>query len=169
MASTERSLSGAGESRRTILIVVAVVSILLICGLIWLIKRPGHTAGAVAQPRLEGAFRPGSPEFEKYKGLILRDEPEADQAKRALGDWVMTLHTTVRNFSGRTINGLEMYAAVIDHQGKPVKDRTVIVIPERQPDLENNKTVPVSIMLEGMKDSDDRANIKMEVTAFKFK
>jgi hypothetical protein len=44
-----------------------------------------------------------------------------------------------------------------------------VVIPTRQPELAPNKTMDVAVMLEGMKDTDDRANIKMDVTAFKFK
>ena len=86
-----------------------------------------------------------------------------------MGDTVMSLHTTVRNFTGRTLNGLEIRAAVVDHQGKPVKERTVVVIPTKQAELEPNKTMLVQVMLEGMSDTDDRANIKMEVTGFKFK
>jgi hypothetical protein len=42
------------------------------------------------------------------------------------------------------------------------------VIPTRQPELSPNKTMMVQVMLEGMGDADDRANIKMEVTGFKF-
>jgi hypothetical protein len=67
------------------------------------------------------------------------------------------------------LNGLEVRAAVVDHQGKVVKERTVTVLPTKQPELEPNKTMTVQVMLEGMSDSDDRANIKMEVTGFRFK
>jgi hypothetical protein len=97
------------------------------------------------------------------------DDPEATEAKRALGDIVMSLQTTVRNFTGKTLNGLEIRAAVVDYEGKPIKQRTVVVVPTRQPELAPNKTMPVSVMLEGMSDQDARANIKMEVTGFKFK
>jgi hypothetical protein len=44
-----------------------------------------------------------------------------------------------------------------------------VVIPTRQPELGPNKTMPVAVALDGMKDTDARANIKMEVTGFKFK
>jgi hypothetical protein len=81
----------------------------------------------------------------------------------------MTLHSTARNFTGKTLNGLEVHAAVVDLAGKPVKERTVVIIPNRQPELEPNKTLPISVTLEGMKDSDVRADIKMEVTGFRFK
>jgi len=44
-----------------------------------------------------------------------------------------------------------------------------VIIPGRQSELEPNKTMKVSIVLEGFKDSDDRADIKMEVTGFNLK
>jgi hypothetical protein len=81
----------------------------------------------------------------------------------------MGVHTTVRNFTGRSLNGLEIKAAVVDHQGKAIKERTVVVIPTKQAELEPNKTMFVQVMLEGMSESDDRANIKMEITGFRFK
>ena len=75
----------------------------------------------------------------------------------------------MRNLTGRTINGLEVWAAVVDHQDKPVRERTVVVIPtELHPELEPNKTMDVIVTL-GVSDSDDRANIRMEITAFRFK
>ena len=155
------------KSRRTIVIVVAVIAAVLIGGFFYFLLRT--TMAPSAPPALEGAIRLGSPEWQKYSRLIALDEPEADEAKRALGDIVMTLHTTVRNFTGRTITGLEIRAAVLDHQDKPVKEKTLVVIPGRQPELDPNKTMRVSIVLEGFTDTDDRAKIKMEVTGFKLK
>ena len=82
----------------------------------------------------------------------------------------MNLESIVHNFTGRTLSGLEIKGVVVDHQGKPVNQRTVVVIPTpRQAELENNRSMPVRVMLDGMTDKDDRANIQMEVTAFKFK
>jgi len=115
---------------------------------------------------LQGAIRPGSPDWDKYSKLVPLDDPEADEAKRALGDTVMTLHTTARNFTGRTITGLEIRASVVDSDGKPVKQRTLVVVPGRQSELDPLKTMRVSIMIDGFSDSDNRANIKMEVTGF---
>jgi hypothetical protein len=153
-------------SHRTIIIIVAVAAGVLIALFFAFLMR---ASGPVAEPTLQGAIRPGSPEFDKYKpGLVLED-PEATEAKRALGDTVMSLRTTIRNLTGKTLNGLEIHAAVVDHQGKPVKERTVVVIPGRQTELPPNRTMDVPVMLEGMKDTDDRANIKMEITGFKIK
>jgi hypothetical protein len=166
MATQDRRLEEP-ESRRTLIIVVAVAAAVVIALFFYLLMRAGGSGGG--EPRLQGAIRAGSAEFEQYKTQIVLDDPEATEAKRALGDTVMSLSTTVRNLSNKTLTGLEIRGAVVDHQGQPVKERTVMVIPSRQAELAPNKTLPVTMMLEGMKDTDDRANIKMEVAAVKFK
>lgn len=167
MAVPDRRIE-ASESNRTLIIVVAVAAAVLIALFFYVLMRAG--AGGPATDRtLQGAIREGSPQFSEYQSKIFLDEPEATEAKRALGDIVMTLQTTVRNVTGKTLNGLEIRAAVVDYTGQPVKQRTVIVIPDRQPELAPNKTMQVPVMLEGMSDADARANIKMEVVGFKFK
>jgi len=155
------------KPRRTLVIVVAVIAAVLIGGFFYLLLRKTFAPGPVQT--LQGAIRKGSPEFDQYIKKIALDDPEAEEAHRALGDIVMTLHTTVRNFTGRTINGLEVHASIVDHQDQIVKDNTLVVIPGRRAELEPNKTMYVSLNVEGMTDNDDRANIKMEVTAFRFK
>jgi hypothetical protein len=167
MNTHEKRTEAPAESSSTLIIIVAVGAI-LIAGFFYLLLRSTRIAPG-GDPTLQGAIRSGSPEFEKEKANIVLDTPEADEAKRPLGDIVMSLHTTVRNLTGKTLIGLEMWAAVVDHQGKPVKQRTVVIIPSRQPELPPNKTLPVSILLEGLNDKDDRADIRMAVTAFKFK
>jgi hypothetical protein len=167
MATPERQVPDSDESRRTIIIVVAVVAAIGIAALFYLLMRA--SGGGTVEPTLEGAIRVGSPEFEQYASKIVVDKPEAYESKRALGDIVMNLQTIVHNFSGRTLSGLEIKGVVVDHQDKPVNQRAVVVIPTRQPELENNRSMSVRVMLEGMTEKDDRANIRMEVTAFKFK
>ena len=160
---TEHSIP-EDKSRRTVIIVVAVIAAVFIGGFFYLLLR--KSVASSPAPTLQGAIRPGSPEWDRYAKLVALDDPEADEAKRALGDTVMTLQTTARNFTGKTITGLEIRGAVVDHDGKPVKQRTVVVIPGRQAELDPNKTMRVAILLDGFTDEDDRANIKMEVTGF---
>ncbi len=167
--TTERKQDAPAESRSTLIIVVAIGAAVLIAVFFYFLAVAGRGT-PTGEPTLQGAIRSGNPEFESnVPHKIVLDDPEATEAKRALGDTVMTLTTTVRNVSGKTLVGLEIRAAVVDHQGQPVKQRTVIVVPDRKSELAPNKTLPVNVMLEGMKDTDDRADIKMEVTAFKFK
>lgn len=125
--------------------------------------------GGAQQNTSTPLIRAGSPEFEKYQQLIKIDGLEADEAARPIGDIVMTLRATVRNFTGRTLNALEVHAAVVDLDGKPVKERNVMIIPSRQPELDNNQTLKAQVLLEGISKNDTRANIKMEVTGFSFK
>jgi hypothetical protein len=168
MAIPERQVSDAHDSRRTIIIVVAVIAAIAIATLFYFLMKA--SGGGTVEPQLEAAIRAGSPEFAQYQSKISIDEPEAYESKRALGDIVMNLQSIVHNFSGRTLTGLEIKGIVVDHQGKAVNQRTVVVLPNsRQVDLENNRSMAVRVMLEGMTNKDDRANIKMEVTAFKFK
>ncbi|HEV7473445.1 MAG TPA: hypothetical protein VGN90_05300 [Pyrinomonadaceae bacterium] len=167
MSSSERQLSDPDDSRRTLIIVVAVIAAVVIATLFYVLMRA--SGGGTVEPTLEGAIRAGSPEFSQYQSKIVLDRPEGYESKRALGDIVMNLQTNVHNFTGRTLTGLEIKGIVVDHQGKPVNQRAVVVIPTRQPELENNRGMAVRVMLEGMTDKDDRADIRMEVTGFKFK
>ena len=167
MAVPDRRVE-TGETNRTLIIVVAVIAAIAIAGLFYGLMRLGGGSPST-DTGLQGAIREGSPQFEENRKNIGLDEPEATEAKRALGDIVMTLQTTVRNLTGKTLIGLEIRAAVVDYEGKPVKQRNVVVIPARQAELAPNKTLPVAVTLDGMSDTDARANIKMEVTAFKFK
>ncbi|HXD31647.1 MAG TPA: hypothetical protein VN643_11045 [Pyrinomonadaceae bacterium] len=168
MVASERDIARDEQSRRNIVIVVALVAAVAIAGLFYLLMRAGKNSGG-GPVRLAGSIQPGSPDWEKYSKLIALDEPEADEANRALGDIVMTLRTTVRNFTGRTITGLEIRAMVIDHQGNPVRERYVVFVPAKELELAPNKTLPVSVVLDGMTETTDRANIRMLVSGFKLK
>jgi hypothetical protein len=175
---TNNRRDAADGSRRTIFIIFGVVAVLLAVGLIYFLKtRPEpKPAGATVDQKLEGGLRAGSPDFEKYRDLIKMDVPIADYADSVAGDVQMNLGTTVRNFTGRTISGLEMHGAVVDFEGKPIKERTKIVIPSGSlTELENNGTAKTPIAIPGFR-GDDKAKveagqavIKMEITAIKFK
>ena len=167
MSTSDRQLPES-DSRRQVVIIVAVIAALVIGGLFYFLMRA--SSRITVEPTLEGAVRPGSPEFAEFAPKIFVEAPEADEAKLALGGIVMNLQTTVRNFTGRTLTGLEMRGMVVDHQGKPVREKTLVVLPTTgQRELEPNRAMVARIRLEGMTDSDDRANIKMDVTGFKFK
>ena len=168
MATPERQFPDSDDSRRKVIIIVAVVAAVAIAGLFYLLI---STIGSgTVSPTLEGAIRPGSPEFEQYASKIVLDKPEGYQSHQALGGIVMNLQTVVHNFTGRTLSGLEIKGIVVDHQNKPVNQHVAVVVPSaRQPELENNRSMMVVVMLQGMTDKDDRANIQMEVSGFKFK
>src|SRR5690348_14847620 len=153
MAVPDRRIE-ASESNRTLIIVVAVIAAIAIAGLFYGLMRFAGSGRSAETAGLPGAIRAGSPQFDANKPNIVLDEPEATEAKRALGDIVMSLQTTVRNLTGKTLTGLEIHAAVVDYDNKPVKQRTVVVIPTRQPELAPNKTMQVNVLLDGMSDTD---------------
>jgi hypothetical protein len=125
--------------------------------------------GGPQQSNIPQLVRAGSPDYEKYQPLIKIDDVEATESTRAVGDIVMTLYGTVRNFTGRTLNGLEVRVSVVDLEGKPVKERTLIVIPNQKTELDNNQNMKAQALLEGINKNATRANIRMEVTGFSFK
>jgi hypothetical protein len=170
--SAKPHTDAADDSRRKIFIITAIASALVVALLVfWAMRSPSNGAGQ--QPQLAGALRAGSPEFAQAHERIVIDfnaDDDAFESTRAVGDIVMTMRPKVRNFTGRTLNGLELQATVVDLDNNPVRQRTVIAVPtDRQPELEHNKVMEVPIMMEGFKKEDVRANIRIEVTGVKFK
>jgi len=170
--SAKPNTDAADASRRKIFIVAAIASALLIALLVFWATR-SRPNGAGQQPQLAGALRAGSPEFAQARERIVVDFNADDnvfESTRAVGDIVMTMRPKVRNFTGRTLSGLELQATVVDLANNPVRQRTVIAIPtERQPELEQNKVMEVPILMEGFKKDDVRANVRIEVTGVRFK
>lgn len=169
MSTVQKQLSEPQDSSRKIVIIVALVAAIVLAGLFYFLMR-ASTGPSRANPTLQGAIRAGSPEWNEFNQKIVLDDPEATEAKRALGDIVMNLQTTARNFTGRTLVGLEVKGSVVNRQGKPIREQVVIAVPTAQnPELEPNRTMVVQVRLDGMTDADERANIKMEITGFRFK
>lgn len=172
--ATNTSDEAADSTRRTVFIVVALVTALIVAALVYWATRP--RPAATEQPRLENALRAGAPEFAQARERVVIDfipDQDAFESPRPAGDIVMTLRPKIRNFTGRTINGLELQATVVDLQGNPVRQRTVIAIPgpvTNTTELEPNKVAQAQIIMEGFKKTDVRANIRpIEVTAVRFK
>jgi hypothetical protein len=171
--SAKSNTDAADDSRRKIFIITAIASALLVALLVFWATRPG-TGGAGQQPQLAGALREGTPEFALAREkIVVEPEPdEATESPRPAGDIVMTLRPKVRNFTGRTITGLELLATVVDLDERPVRQRTKIAVPNAetgQAELENNKILVVPILMEGFRKEDVRANIRVVVTGVKFK
>jgi hypothetical protein len=175
MSGVKTNNDDVDASRRKIFIIAAIVSALLVAALVFWATRSGTNDAAGQQPRLEGAIRADSAEFAQLRDKIVVDfdpDEHAFESPRPVGDIVMTLRPKVRNFTGRTISGLELLATVVDLAGNPVRQRTRIAVPNAetgQAELENNKVLELSILMEGFKKDEVRANIRIEVTGVKFK
>jgi hypothetical protein len=171
MSAVKTNNDDLEASRRKIFIGAAIVSALLIAALVFWATR-SSTSGATQQPQLAGAIRADSPEFAQIRERLIVDfnpDDHALESTRAIGDVVINMTPKVRNFTGRTVNGLELQATVVDLGGNPIQQRTIIAIPNRQPELEPNKVMEVPIRMEGFKKDDVRANIRIELTGVKFK
>jgi hypothetical protein len=167
MATAKESIETADATRRKVFIVVGLATALLVALLVFWATRPRPRNDRDVQPQLAGALRAGAPEFEQLRQKIVVDfvpDQDASENGRLLGDITMDMKPKVRNFTGRTITGLELQATVVDLENKPVQTKTVIAIPRLQPALEPNKVIEVLIHMEGFKKEDVRANIRIDVT-----
>lgn len=160
--------TGGEKSSKKILFValaIAVVAVLAVVGLLSL-KPP---AAQVEQQAFEGAFREGTPEFELYTKKIVAqtDEDRTTKAQTAMGKLTMSIGGTIRNFTGKSLTGLEIKVGVVDSFNKVVKEKTQIVIPNQRESLDNNQIMPVRVTIEGFEPEADLANIRWKVTAIK--
>jgi hypothetical protein len=151
------------KSRLAIYAVVAVAALLLIGGLAYLTSRPSVRPG---EERLEGAVRPGSPDFPGSDKLVVEFDPDENAliGPTALGPWAVTFKPVVRNFTGRTVSGLEFRLAGVDLKGNVIRERIAINGDEIEPNKVH--TPPLSINFP----QDNRpADLKLELTGVRFK
>lgn len=179
LSSFEDRRDESDRSQRKLFIVVGIASAVLLAGLVGLFSTntgKGLLQRATGGPRvdrLEGALRPGSPEFDQYREKVFLDfDPDGGDAgtsERPIGDVVVMMKPTIRNFTGRTLNGLELRAAGLDLGGEVIRERTFVIIPGRQNELEPNKTISPSLLIEGVPKTATIARLRIEVTGFRFK
>ena len=171
MATAKESIETGDATRRKVFIVVGLLTALLVALAVYWAMRPRTPNNSSAELRLANAVRAGAPEFAELRAKIVVDfvpDEDAFESTRPLGDIVMELHPKVRNFTGRTLTGLELQAAVVDLAGKPVQTHTYIYPhpPQTTFELAPNKILTPSLVMEGFKKDDVRANIKIDVTGF---
>ncbi|HEX8500583.1 MAG TPA: hypothetical protein VF659_08335 [Pyrinomonadaceae bacterium] len=162
MASFGERREEPDRSRLVIYGAVAVVALLLVAGLAYLASRPSAKPG---EERLAGAVRPGAADWPGAK-LVVDFEPDEDATigGNALGNYVVTMKPTVRNFTGRVVSGLEFRAAGLDLEGKTIRERTYVT----EEEIEPNRTASPAVGLNFP--SDNRpAQLKLELTGVRFK
>lgn len=117
---------------------------------------------------LENALREGA-EFDALsKKITLEYDPDrTTESPVSTGLIQMGITGVVRNFTGKDITGLEVTCIVVDLGEKPVREKTLVVIPNKKPVIENNKTMQFQFVIDGFKKEDDRANIRWKVVAVK--
>lgn len=147
-----------------VLIAVAVVAAIIL--VIWKIQPSFEEQKQIV---MEGAVREDSPAFaEMTKRIIAENDPEKTwESPVGTGTIMMNIAGRIKNYSGKTINGLEIKVSVLDSFKKPVKEKTLIIVPTQQSTLPPGGTMDVVVRMEGFAQDDDRARIQWKVTAIK--
>ena len=156
------------NNKNPVFLAIMAIGALVVAGLLaWLLMTP--TQKQDLTPKLEGALREG-PQFEELKRKIVVDKMEdftTDQRSLS-GDLSMRLVGVVRNFTGKTLTGLEVVGSVVDQKGNVIREKTAVVLPSTDyPKLEPNKTMPIAVIVSGFEEKEDRANFKWRITGLK--
>jgi hypothetical protein len=155
------------KGNRKALILGALVGIVLLSGVIWLLMRQPSMEDQMANI-LDGSYHEGTPEFAQItKDIIIQTSDDTVQSPNAFGTISMYIHGTIRNKGGKNINGLEINVAVVDSFNQVLKEKRVLVVPTKQPQLGPGETIDVHIEMPGFDRKDDRANIRWKVTAIR--
>jgi hypothetical protein len=162
MASFGERREEPDKSRAVIYLAVTALAGLLVLGLVYMTRQPTVKPG---EERLANAVRPGEAGFPGDK-LVVDFDPDEDATigANALGNYVVTMKPTVRNFTGRVVNGLEFRAAGLDLQGKTIRERTYVA----EEEIETNKTAAPAIGINFPPDNRP-AQLKLELTGVRFK
>lgn len=158
------------ELRWPILILAAVITALLAILTTGLYYAAMTQSGASSypEPRLEGALQAGQPEFEEFRPHIGIEQLVGTEKVHPFDTVAVAMTATVRNNTGRPINGLELRGAVLDRENSSVRERTVVIIPRQQKILESGEGISTRILLDGIDKHSDRAHLVLEVTAIRF-
>ena len=157
------------ELRWPIVILAAIITMIIalaVAGLYYLAMTQPESS--YSGPRLSSALRPGEPEFEEIREQIEIAQLLGTEQMHPFNSLAIDLTATVRNNTGRTISGLEMRGAIVDHQNSTVRERTVMVIPARQTALEPGEAIAVRVLLESINKDSERADMVLEVTGVRF-
>lgn len=163
MSAFGRSREEGDKSRRIIFIAVGLAAAVLVAGLAYWASRPSAAPG---EERLEGAVRPGSPDFPGADKLIVEFDPNenAEIGPTALGPWAVTFLPVVRNFTGRTVSGLEFRLSGMDVKGQVIRERVAINREEIGP----NRVARPPLSINFPQDNKP-ANLKLELIGVRFK
>jgi hypothetical protein len=167
------------------------VAVLVVAGIFGLISlKP--SAVEVETQALDGIIREDMPEFQQYgrniniedsntkikspkfvpygKLVILStDNNRLMKSPTAMGNTMISIGGKVKNVTGKTITALEINVAITDMSNKPIKDKTVLLVPKLFAKLEDSTETPITVTIEGLdKDaSPEYFNFRWKVTAIK--
>jgi hypothetical protein len=143
------------------------IGIVAVAGLlIWLLTSPSQQRQQL--PQLQGALREGA-QFEELKKKIVveREVDYTTETKNIAGNLQVNIAGMVRNFTGKTITGLEVVGSVVNKDGIVVREKAAVVVPVLQEQIAPNKTLPIRVSVDGFEEKDDRADIRWRISAIK--
>lgn len=158
------------ELRWPIVILAAAITAILaiLTAGLYYVASTKSDVNSYTRPRLEGALQPGQQEFEEFRRHIAIEQLVGIEKVHPLDTLAVAMTATVRNNTGRNISGLELRGAILDSNNSSVRERRVVVIPQRQKILESGETINTRILLDGIDKDSDRAHLFLEVTAIRF-
>jgi len=158
------------ELRWPIVLLAALITaaIALLVAVMHHVAWTNPTVSGLSPARVEWMLQPGHPEFAELKQQIAIEEVVGTEKLHPFNNLVVELTAVLRNETGRTLNGLELRGAILDTANSTLRERTVAVIPAQQNVLENQETINVRILLEGVHRDSDRARATLEVTGVSF-
>ena len=149
------------------MILGALIGIILIGAAIFLFTRQPSMEDQMANI-LQGSFHEGTPEFANItKDIIISTSDKTRQSPNAFGTISMYIAGNIFNKGTKTINGLEINVSVVDSFNQVLKEKRLLVVPTKQPQLGPGETIEVFSEVPGFDPKDDRANIRWKVTAIR--
>ena len=145
----------------------ALVGILIIAAGIYIATRQPSMEDQMANV-LEGSYHEGTPEFAALtKDIVISTSEDTVQSPTAFGTISMYIAGKIFNKGDKMINGLELNVAVVDSFNQVLKEKRLLVVPTKQPQLAPGDTINVHLEIGGFDKKDDRANIRWKVTAIR--
>ena len=148
-----------------VLIVGILIGIVLIAGAVWLLSLRPPANEQMAQ-LIASAYHEGTPEFaDLSKDIIISTDSKTVESPTAFGTISMYIYGTIHNKGPKTIDILEVNAAVETQFHQTLREKRMLVVPRQQPSLGPGETIPRTLTIDGFSKDDDRANIRRKVTA----
>lgn len=149
------------------LIVGVLVALALIGGAVFLLSRKPPVSEQAAQ-LIASAYQEGTPEFNNLsKDIIIATDDRTVESPTGLGTISMYIYGKIHNKGTKTIDVLQVDAAVVTQFNEVLKSKRILVVPVQQDTLAPGDTIPVTLTLDGFSKQDDRANIRWKVTAIR--
>ncbi len=149
-----------------ILLGIAVLAVVLGGGgLYWVAKqRPDQPVDPTV-----GLVRAGTPEFDDYlKGpKIALTNVEKFESNNMVG-YRYDVTCRIENLGPRPLRGVELRGFILDFENKVIAERIVHPVPLKQPTLAPGQSMPAQVMIDGIKDSGQVMDVRVEVRGLRF-